>query len=135
MKKPLINIRWLFIAVVFFLLIVAVVLMWDSAEWWLGTSLIGIAILALLGYYVFIPHAYRIDERGLTLYYGFGLHAWAEWEEIKSISVWHDHVFPWREQYRIGYFQSRLPIHHEGEIPKTKKTARLIQLYWHGNFD
>ena len=135
MKKTLVNGRWLFMAVVFLLLIVLGAVIWDPAEWWYAAIAIGIGGIAFLAYYLLFPHAYRFDEYGLTLYYGFGLRARAEWKEIKSVSAWHDRVFPWREEYRIGYFRAKWKVHEEGVIPKTKKTTQSLQTYWHGKID
>ena len=131
-KKTFIIPRWILIVALLLLLLVGIVLAWDPEEWWLGVCLIGVAIFLLLGYYLLFPYAYRIDEQGLTLYYGFGIRARAEWKEIKYVTSWYDSVFPWRDYYRIGYFRARLSIHQEGQIPKTKKTTQLIQTYWHG---
>ena len=135
MKKTLISGRWLFMAILFLLLIVLGVVCWDSAEWWYGAIGIGIGGFAFVAHSLLVPCAYRFDEHGLTLYYGFGLRARAEWKEIKSVSVWHDGVFPWWGEYRIGYFRTKLTLHEEGRIPKTKKTAELLQTYWHGKVD
>lgn len=135
MKKTLVNGRWLFMAILFLLLIVLGVIGWDPSEWWYAAIVIGIGGVAFVAHFLLVPYAYRFDERGLTLYYGFGLRARAEWGEIRSVSVWHDRVFPWLGEYRIGYFRTKLTLHGEGIVPKTKKTAKLLQTYWNGKID
>lgn len=135
MKQTIVNGRWLFMAIVFLSLVVLGIVCWDSSEWWYDAVAIGIGGSLLLGYYLLFPHAYRFDEHGLTLFYGFGLSARTEWGEIRSVSARHDRVFPWLKEYRIGYFRAKFILHEEGIIPKTKKTTRLLQTYWHGKID
>lgn len=135
MERTIINGRWLFMAVIFLMLTVFGVVFLDPAEWWYGAIVAGIGGIAFLAHFLLAPHACRFDGQGLTLYYGFGLHARAEWKDVKFVSVRHDRVFPWRSEYRIGYFQAKLPFHEEGILPKTKRITQALQTYWNGEID
>ena len=135
MKRTLVNGRWLFMAGVFLLLIVLGVVFMDPAEWWYSAIVIGIGGGAFFAHFLLFPYACRLDEQGLTLFYGFGLRTRAGWKEIKSVAVRHDRVFPWRSEYRVGYFRAKLIFHEEGTIPKTKETTKMLQTYWHGKID
>jgi hypothetical protein len=128
------NKRWAFWIVIFSVLILFSIWTLDGE---LIISIIGIVIgsLFLLGYIFLFPNSYKIDEKGITVYYGFGIKTTAQWNELRTIEDHYCRAFLWMREYHIGYFKNTLPLWEEACIPKNKKTATLIEKYYKKDID
>ena len=135
MRKTFFNFKWIFFQGLFLLLIILGIVSWDTHELWVGLTAILIGAFLMLGYALVIPYRYRFDADGITVCYCFGIHTSIKWSEIKHIHITYDHVFPWRKEYRIGYFKTRFLFHSEAVIVKNRKTAAQINENWHKEFE
>lgn len=130
-KKYVFDFRWLLYQSVFLVLIFLGVALWDSAEWWFCLIPILIGAVLMIGYGFLFSYRYCFDSDGITLYYCFGIRTSVRWSEIKHIEIRHGRGLPWRDEYRIGYFKTRIPLHEEGSIVKNRKTTAQINMYYH----
>ena len=96
----------------------------------ISVAVIAVGVLLLLGYILVFPNFYRLDENGITVYYGFGIKVTARWEELAAIEDHRSRRFPWLREYQMRYFKAKCPFHTEVSIPKNRKTAVLIQKYY-----
>ncbi|MBR6649983.1 MAG: hypothetical protein IKL36_01085, partial [Clostridia bacterium] len=85
-----------------------------------------------LGYALLIPNSCRFDEKGITVYYGFGIKTVSAWSELKVIEDHHstNATLPWWREYHIGYFKTKFAPWQEACIPKNRKTSALIEKYY-----
>lgn len=129
MSKSFFSKRWAFFVAVFTLLIF-------SGIWTLNDDLkisiviIIVGIVLLLGYIIFIPNSFFVDENGIIISYGFGMKTMAKWNELHIIEEHHDKAFPWLKEYHIGYFKTRIPLWETAHIPKNKKASVLIEKHY-----
>lgn len=132
MKKTLVNGRLLFMVILFSLLIILGAVAWSPDDWAENVFMIGLGTVLVIGTFLLLPCAYRFDEHGVTLYYGFVIRTRAEWKEIRYVrEQFGGASFPWWSEYCIGGFSAKFPLYREGRLPKTKKTTKLLQTYWH----
>ncbi len=133
MSKLIINKRWLFYVVIFAILIAIGVI--DMKADFVPSLVITISgVLGVLGYALLIPNSCRFDEKGITVYYGFGIKTASAWSELKVIEDHHStHVaLPWLREYHVGYFNTKFPLWQEACFPKNRKTTALIEKYYKG---
>jgi hypothetical protein len=78
------NKRWAFWIAIFSLLILFGIWTLDD-ELIISIVVIVIGSLFLLGYIFLFPNSYKIDEKGITVYYGFGIKTTAQWNELRTI--------------------------------------------------
>ena len=101
----------------------------------ISTIIMVIGCICLLGYIFLFPNSYRLDEKGITVYYGFGIKTTAKWNELHTIEDHYCRVFLWMREYHIGYFKNTLPLWEKACIPKNKKTTALIEKYFKKTID
>ena len=56
-----------------------------TEELTISIIIIVIGCICLLGYVFLFPNSYRIDEKGIAVYYGFGIKSTAKWNELHTI--------------------------------------------------
>ena len=128
------NKRWAFWIVIFSVLILFGIWTLDD-ELIISILVIVIGSLILLGYIFVFPNSYKIDEKGITVYYGFGIKTTAQWNELRTIEDHYCRAFLWMREYHIGYFKNTLPLWEKACIPKNKKTTALIEKYYKKDID
>ena len=131
MPKLIINKRWILFVIIFSILIVIGV--WDMKDdFGLSLAVTITGVVGVLGYVILIPNSCRFDEKGITVYYGFGLKTVATWSELKSIEDHHstNGLCPWLREYHIRYFKTKFAPWQEACIPKNRKTTAWIEKYY-----
>ena len=128
-SKLFLNKRWVFWIGIFSVLILLGIYTL-SEEITISAIIIVIGCICLLGYIFLFPNSYRIDEKGITVYYGFGIKTTANWNELHTIEDHYCRAFLWMREYHIGYFKKALPLWEKACIPKNKKTTVLIEKYY-----
>ena len=128
-SKVFFNKRWAFWIGIFAALVLFGVWTLDE-ELIISIAIISIGCLFLLGYIFLFPNSYRLDEKGITVYYGFGIKTIAQWNELRTIEDHYCRAFLWMREYHIGYFKDTLPLLEKACIPKNKKTTALIEKYY-----
>ena len=128
-SKLFFNKRWAFWIGIFSVLILLGIYTL-SEELTISIIIIVIGCICLLGYVFLFPNSYRIDEKGIAVYYGFGIKTSAKWNELHTIEDHYCRAFLWMREYRIGYFKKALPLLEKACIPKNKKTTILIEKYY-----
>ncbi len=132
--KLFFNMHWAFYIVVFFILLLLGIWTFDEDPV-ISVGVIAVAVLLLLGYILLFPNSYRLDEKGITVNYGFGIKTSANWNELHTIEDHYCRAFFWRREYRIGYFKKAFPLWEMACIPKNKKTTALIEKYYKKSVD
>lgn len=128
--KLIFNKRWLF-DILPFILFTALGILGLDEDIWLCVTIIALGITLTIGAILVFPNSYRMDEKSITVYYGFGIKTTALWSELKHIEDHHAKGFlPWARKYRIGYFKTRFSAWDEAWIPKNRKTTRLLKKYY-----
>ena len=127
-SKLFFNWRWAFWIGIFSVLILLGIYTL-SEELAISTIIIVLGCICLLGYIFLFPNSYRIDEKGITVYYGFGVKTTATWNELNTIEDDYCRAFLWMREYHIGYFKKAFPLWEKACIPKNKKTTALIEKY------
>ena len=133
-SKLFFNKRWAFWIVIFSFLLLFGIWTFDE-ETIASIGVIAVASLLLLGYVLLFPNSYRLDEKGIIVYYGFGIKVSAKWNELHTIEDHYCRAFLWMREYHIGYFKQTLPLWEKACIPKNKKTTALIKKYYKGTID
>ena len=131
MPKLIINKRWILFVIIFsILIIIGVWGMKDDFGLSLAVTIIG--VVGVIGYVILIPNSCRFDEKGITVYYGFGIKTVSAWSELKVIEDHHSTnvTLPWWREYHIGYFKTKFAPWQEACIPKNRKTSALIEKYY-----
>ena len=128
------NKRWAFWIAIFSVLILFGIWTLDD-ELIISIVVIVIGSLSLLGYIFLFPNSYKIDEKGITVYYGFGIKTTAQWNELRTIEDHYCQAFLWMREYHIGYFKNTIPLWEKACIPKNKKTTTLIEKYYKKDID
>ena len=128
------NKRQIFWILIFSILIVFGI--WTlNDELIISILVIVMGFLFLVGYIFLFPNSYRIDEKGITIYYGFGIKTTAQWNELRTIEDHYCQAFLWMREYYIGYFKNTMPVWEKAHIPKNKKTTALIEKYYKKNIE
>ncbi|MBQ3196042.1 MAG: hypothetical protein IJB65_06195 [Clostridia bacterium] len=129
MKKTIINKRWIFFVLLFFVLIL-LGFMTLGEETGISIAIISTCIILILGYALIMPNGYTFSSEGITVRYCFGLKTFLSWKDIKHIEDHCDKCFPWWREYEIVYFKTKIPFHEIACIPKNKKTTEMIRKYY-----
>ncbi len=129
-SKLFLNKRWITSIIAFSILLLLGIWTVDE-DFPLSIGIIAISCFFLLGYILIIPNSYRIDDKGITVYYGFGIKTYANWDEIRTIEdrLRRGGLFK-RRVYRIGYFPNTFLFWKMASIPKNKKTTIWIEKYY-----
>ena len=114
------NKRWAFWIAIFSVLILFGIWTLDD-ELIISIVVIVIGSLSLLGYIFLFPNSYKIDEKGITVYYGFGIKTTAQWNELRTIEDHYCQAFLWMREYHIGYFKNTIPLWKRRVFQRTKK--------------
>ncbi len=123
------NKRWAFWIGIFIILVLLGV--WNLAnQTAVSIVIVVVGSLLLLGYIFLFPNSYRIDENGITVYYGFGIKTTAKWNELRTVENHYCRAFLWMREYHIGYFKNTMALWEMACIPKNKKTTALIEKYY-----
>ncbi|MBE6767571.1 MAG: hypothetical protein E7549_01510 [Ruminococcaceae bacterium] len=128
------NKRWAFWIGIFSVLILLGIYTL-SEELTISIIIIVVGCICLLGYIFLFPNSYKIDEKGITVCYGFGIKTTAQWNELRTVEDHYCGAFLWMREYHIGYFKNTLPLWEKACIPKNKKTATLIEKYYKKDID
>lgn len=120
------NKRWIFWILIFSILIVFGICTLND-ELMVSIVVIAMGAFFLVGHIFLFPNKYRIDEKGITVYYGFGIKTTAQWNELRTIEDHYCRAFLWMREYHIGYFKAEMPVWEKAHIPKNKKTTTLIK--------
>ena len=129
MSKLFFSKRWAFSVAVFTILILSGISAPNNQPL-ISIAMIIVGSILLLGYILFFPNSFSIDEKGIVIYYGLGMKTIAKWNELHIIEERHDKAFPWLKEYHIGYFKTRIPLWEIAYIPKSKKASILIEKYY-----
>lgn len=133
-SKLFFNKRWAFWMGIFSILVMFGI--WSlEDELMISIVVIAIGCLFLLGYIFLFPNSYRIDETGITVYYGFGIKTTAQWDELRTIEDRYCKAFLWMREYHIGYFKNTIPLLEKAFIPQNKETTDLIEKYYKKTID
>ena len=137
MKNLIVNTRCIFFLLVFMMLIAFGVWTMDEAIA-ISVFMIVVGCFLFLGYAIVFPLCCVINSQGVAVYYVFGfVKKRAGWNELKYVEDHHAEggVLPWSGEYQIAYFQTRFPLWEKACVPKTKKTAKLIEKYYRGTIE
>ena len=130
-SKFFLNKRWITFIVAFSILLLLGIWTVDE-DFPLSIGIIAISCFLILGYIFIFPNSYRIDDKGIIVYYGFGIKTYAKWDEIRTIEerYWGIHFFITMYEYHIGYFPNTFLFWKMACIPKNKKTTFWIEKYY-----
>lgn len=129
MKKVLINRRW-FIFVSSFLILILCGVLSINENVILLVAMIIVGSTLTIGYALIIPHRFVFEEEGITVHYCFGIKTYAKWNELKHIDdKSSEHL--WLREYHVGYFNTIIIFLTEATIPKNKRSAMLIEKFYH----
>lgn len=101
----------------------------------ISIAIVIVGCLLLLGYVLLFPNSYRLGEKYITVYYGFGIKTMAKWNELNVIEDHYCKAFPWLREYHVGYFKTRFPLWEKACIPKNRTTTALIEKYYKKSID
>ncbi len=134
MGKLIINKRVLFVVFIAVIFMYMGILVWNEDRS-LSVVTISLSSFVVLGYLFMFPYSYRIDQKSITVYYGFGLKTKATWAEIRYVEDHYTKDTFWLREYHIRYFKTRFRMWEEACIPKNKKTKALIEKCYKGKID
>ena len=129
MSKLFFNKRWALFILLFITLILLGVCTFDN-EPGISLAIIAIGGILFLSYIFLFPNSYKLDEKGITIYYGFGIKTFSNWSDLRTVEEHYSKGLPWLREYHIGYFKTKFPLYEKASIPKDKKTAVLIERYY-----
>jgi len=134
MKKTIINKRWIFFVLLFFIPLL-LGFMTLGEEIGISIAIIALGLILVLGYALIMPNSYTFSSEGVTVRYCFGLKTFLSWKDVNHIEDHCDKCFPWWREYEIAYFKTKIPFHEIAGIPKNRKTTEQIKKYYHKSID
>ena len=101
-----------------------------------SVGLLIVAVFIAIGYFVFFPHFFVFDKKGVRIYYILGFREEAKWDDVRQIEkVTHFGVRTWHTVFVISPMESRNLFFMESEVNKTWYIRRIIEHYWDGTID
>ena len=101
-----------------------------------SVGLLIVVVFIATGYFVFFPHFFVFDKKGVRIYYILGFREEAKWDDVRQIEkVTHTRARTWYTVFVISPMESRNLFFMKSEVNKTWYIRRIIEHYWDGTID
>lgn len=99
-------------------------------------GLLIVSVFIFTGFFVFFPHFFVFDKKGVRIYYVLGFREEAEWDDVRQIEkVTEHHSRMWESFFEISPMKGGRAFFMESRVNKTWYIRRIIEHYWDGTID
>ena len=103
-----------------------------------GSVFLGLSLLTMLLFILFVPRNYYIDRDGIRIFYGFKKCNFITWKSIYSIDLRYDARFDFFwfcKDFVVSHNNMKNHIRLIDTVTRTKRTESEIKKYWWKNIE